>query len=1457
MARVCPTDSTFGPTVGDHCRGSFDFTLLFEDSIFALLPQCFFLLLAPIRYSTLRLRRERLTKHSRLGTLKVVATFIYAASSTALLVLWSEARFRTRETVAAAVFELLGSLTVIALSRLEHTRAVRPSHLLQLFLLVLLATDAVRLRTLFLMKYESSLVSVASVHTFLTAMLLLLESLDKSELLSDTFTRLSPEDTIGLFAQKLFWHLNGLFRAGYRQILEPDDLFSLDGDLTAESLQVSFRESWAKTRNKEKRLSLLWTIVKVIPADIVIPVIPMLLQIGMTISQTFLIPAITKYVQTPDSETTRNTGYGLLAAFSLDYMFLAIFSAWHLQALARFKAKIRGGLISLLYGKTLEISPKDVNMGSATILMNVDVEKVVEGLPRFHEFWSAAVQSGIASYILYHQLGIAFLGALVSIFSAAFICSILGSRIRPRQLNYVGMTEKRVKSVSDMVASVKGIRMLGLTSVFENRLTDLRETEVKKSNYSFHLLSIIIAIANFIFPLAALATYALFAGIDMSKGSILDFSRLFSSLSALKLITTPLLPALQSIATFQNAFSSLERIHRYLVSENHGKTSENHNIQGLDGRSSYCLQAMPHYSDTVAICLRNATIGIDTDKPIIRNANLEIPSHALTIIIGQVASGKSVFLRCLAREIELLDGTMSRSQDSVAFCSQTPWLRNQTLRENIIGESDFSSTWYNQVVYACGLQEDFVDMSQGDLTVVGSKGIALSGGQKNRMSLARAVYSRQAVLIIDDVLSGLDSTTERLVFHRVFGKQGLLRKSNSTVVLATHSLKWVQEADLLVILQSGNIVESDTPERLIESSELFKDLINDQSSETSSDNGVDENEDQTPVSLVKATPAKNSPLDDYVIDDDRRSGDKAAFKYYLSAIGLKHCIIFFSVMVLESGMTFSQFLWLKLWASFNDQSLEVMYRHLTIFIVISVLAIAFISIWIAHFSFGIIPSASRVLHARQLKALLYASFPFIVSTDIGNITNRFSQDIALVDRNLPYAFINTTGEILNCALYFGLVVVATPPIAALVPFLLGISWVIQRVYLRTSRQMRLMDLEAKAPLCTHFLETLAGISTVRAFGWSESYDRQNMELLNLSQRPFYLLAAIQNWLHLVLQLMVAGIVIVTVGLAIPLKNKLDAGFLGLALVGTMDLGIMIKVLVTSWTDLETSLSAITRIRKFATNTPQENSFGPQSIPVPTSPSKVPLETIEGHGNPIMSGCINFQDFAAGYSLTPHTPSVLQSINLTINSGERIAVVGRTGSGKSSLVASIFGLLNIRTGSISIDGLNLGAASGLSWTQVRESVVALPQEPVFIGESVLAHVDLLGTLRDIAGYSSAVSLLDLSMDTVEAVLSHGQRALLALARALVQARLRNAKIMVLDEATSSVDAETEKRMLTVCDEELFRHRPTVIAIAHRLETVMKFDRIVVMDAGKIVEVGSPGELMRKDGGRFRGLVETEN
>ncbi|RSL77560.1 hypothetical protein CEP52_017706 [Fusarium oligoseptatum] len=487
-----------------------------------------------------------------------------------------------------------------------------------------------------------------------------------------------------------------------------------------------------------------------------------------------------------------------------------------------------------------------------------------------------------------------------------------------------------------------------------------------------------------------------------------------------------------------------------------------------------------------------------------------------------------------------------------------------------------------------------------------------------------------------------------------------------------------------------------------------------------------------------------------------------------------------------------------------------------------------------------VPLSGNNFHQSLLRTVLNAPISFFAATDAGVTINRFSQDLQLIDMDLPLSALNTFATFVLCIAEMALIAAGSYYMAVAFPFLFAALWVVQHTYLRTSRQLRFMDLEAKSPLYALFTESVTGLVTLRAFGWRGALEKKHHELLDRSQKPFYLLYAVQRWLTFVLDMFVAFIAVLVMVLVTQLRGVLSTGLIGVALVNIIQFSQHLKLLMTFWTNLETQIGAISRIKSFASHTASEHEPQENEQPPPMWPSK---------------GTIVFDNVSAGYRQSEH---VLKNISMSIEAGQKIGICGRTGSGKSSMISCLFRMLDLHGGRITVDELDI---STLPREQVRTRLVAVPQDAFLIdGGSVRLNADPTSGLTDAAIEDAlrAVELWDivaerggLDVPIEELHFSHGQRQLFCIARAI----LRPSPIVVLDEATSSVDSHVDELVQRVLRER-FESR-TVIAIVHKLELALDdFDMVAVLDAGELQEFGPPRKLLEKgvEASAFAALYE---
>jgi ATP-binding cassette subfamily C (CFTR/MRP) protein 1 len=441
---------------------------------------------------------------------------------------------------------------------------------------------------------------------------------------------------------------------------------------------------------------------------------------------------------------------------------------------------------------------------------------------------------------------------------------------------------------------------------------------------------------------------------------------------------------------------------------------------------------------------------------------------------------------------------------------------------------------------------------------------------------------------------------------------------------------------------------------------------------------------------------------------------------------------------------------------------------------------------------------------------------------------------------LPVALIRTAMNFFLLVAQLLVILASAKYVGIAMPAILVIIYFLQSYYLRTSRRLRLLDIETKAYLGTQFLETLNGLITVRAFQWEYQHLSRFLDMLKNAQRPFYLLYCVQRWLNMILDLIIGGVAVLLVTIAIKTKGTVDPGMTGLALTNLVGFSQMLKQLITNWTLLETSMGALARIRTFTRtieteNLPSEDQAAPEHWP--------------------KFGGIEFRDVVASHKNAKQ--ATLNDISFAIAPGTKLALVGRSGSGKSSLISALLRLMDLSSGQIMIDGLDIAT---LPRQLVRNRLIALPQDPYVLAGTIRENVDPLGTVSDDQVVSALRRVqLDHLLDNPDVglhaklnpdMLSHGQCQLLCLARAM----MRRSSILILDEATASVDVHTDALMQDIIRNE-FKHH-TIIAAAHRLDTIIDFDAVLVMNQGRVLESDNPQNLLIKDT-LFKELYQIQN
>jgi ATP-binding cassette subfamily C (CFTR/MRP) protein 1 len=531
--------------------------------------------------------------------------------------------------IPAEVFSFLASLTAAVLSQWEHIRSIRPSALLQLYLMVALVVQAVHLRSLWLRNDDTTMRGLGIGQIVACAIFLAVESVSKESILLQRQKR-SPQDTNDVFSQRLFWWLNSTFKRGYTSVLAPTDLDKMDEDLSSTDPQRRFRLEWRRHTTKNPKVSMLRIIYSAIGYDMLFPVIPRLLLLAIQFCQPYLILRFVDYIDNPAKGGTEE-GILLVIATATVYIAIATFQSWYWQAVARFQTRLRGCLISLIHDKALR-SRVDTN-SNPLMLMNVDVEKTLTGIRPMHEFWACGVSIIIALGLLYSQVGLPFLAPLILLVVFITICSMNGKKIAPKSKLWLASTQVRVSYITNVIGSMKNIKLLGVGPSVLDKGNKLREKEVRaqRAIRLSAMINLVISLTNF--QGATLVMYGAFAIKTHFTGQPLTNSTLFTSLAVLKLFTNPLLMTIQFLPMLLQVFAALARIQEYLVTKDHTDQRITDPEAIAHGRNPKTGISVSEMDDVAQI--RGLNCGYSEDNTILRNIDLSLPRNKLNMVVGR------------------------------------------------------------------------------------------------------------------------------------------------------------------------------------------------------------------------------------------------------------------------------------------------------------------------------------------------------------------------------------------------------------------------------------------------------------------------------------------------------------------------------------------------------------------------------------------------------------------------------------------------------------------------------------------------------------------------------------------------------------------------------------------------------------------------------------------------------
>ncbi|KAI0537862.1 multidrug resistance-associated protein 5 [Xylaria digitata] len=1315
----------------------------------------------------------------------------------------------------------------------------------------------------------------------------------------------SREYKAGFLSQLTFGWITPMMVTGYKRQLDECDIWTVNPDRAVDPLTQKVKEAFQRRIKAGEKRPLLGTLIETLRFEFWVSGIYAFIYSTLQILAPFVLRYLIQFAT--DAYTAKSQGQaappiahgiGLVIGVTLLQIIQSVAASHFTYTGMMLGGQSRGVLTSMIYEKAMVISsrakaggisldntpkPNDTDKsnknnkgnieasvgwtnGRITTLMSIDTNRIDLACAFLHLAWASPLSCIITLVLLLVNLTYSALTgfALLVIGVPVFTMAIRKLFRRRKAINK--MTDQRMSLTQEIIESVRFVKYFGWEPSFLDRLEQIRLKEIRALQT---LLAIRNGINSISLSLPIFASILSFITYSLTDHG-LDPAKVFSSLALFNSLRIPLnlLPIVLGQAS--DAWSSLKRIENFMLEEEREegiiwepegeyaielrsasftweKTQKQEKGEGQDAPKG--KDAKPKTDLDKSGTLESNALSDNEREPFkLQDVNFKAGRNELIAVIGTVGSGKSSLLAALAGHMRKTDGDAIFGA-SRAFCPQYAWIQNTSLQNNITFGKELDEDWYNRVVEACALQADLDMLPHGDQTEIGERGITISGGQKQRLNIARAIYFDADIVLMDDPLSAVDAHVGRHIFDNAI--LGLLR--GKCLILATHQLWVLDRCDRIVWMEDGKIQTIDTFENLMSNHQGFQALI-----ETTAPKEKQEEES------VAADTRELAPIDDTadqkkvekrqkaapLMQQEERAEDSvpwSVYGAYVRASGtLLNVPLGFLLLVLSQGANIVTNLWLSFWISDKFRYSTGLYIGIYVALGVTQALLLFVfSLLVTVLG----TNASKTMFQQAMARVLRAPISFFDVTPLGRIINRFSRDVDVMDNVLSDAlrmYLVTVGS--ASAIFILIIAYFYYFTIALVPFY--ILYIGAATYYRSSaREIKRYESILRSKVFARFSEGLSGVSSIQAYGLTDRFVHDLRLSIDSMNAAYYLTFANQRWLTMRLDALGNLLVFIVGILVVTSRFSVDPSISGLVLSYALSVVQMLQFSIRQLSDVDKGMNSVERLRYYGVELEQE----------------APLHTIDIRQSWPEKGEIVFNHVDMRYR--KDLPLVLQSLSIQIKGGERIGIVGRTGAGKSSIMSALFRLVEISRGSITIDGIDI---SRIGLLDLRSRLTIIPQDPALFQGAVRSNLDPFNEHTDLELWSALRQAglagdeensedsedrrdkgLRIHLDSVVEGnglnFSLGQRQLMALARALV----RDSRIIVCDEATSSVDMETDKKIqLTIAAG--FRGK-TVLCIAHRLRTIVGYDRICVVDAGKIAELDTPANLYRQ-GGIFYGMCE---
>ncbi|KAI5960575.1 uncharacterized protein KGF55_004468 [Candida pseudojiufengensis] len=1181
---------------------------------------------------------------------------------------------------------------------------------------------------------------------------------------------------------------------------------------------------------------------------------------------------------------------------------------------------MRSSLTVLIYEKALKFSPaskKKKPTGDIINSISVDIGQINGFFLSLGTYASSPIQLIVCLIFLFNFFGYAsFLGLGAALISAPLIAMVQATVVTSFK-QMMKDKDERTSLITEILSSARNIKLYSWENPMLERLSHIRND---RELQNLKKIGVIIALAQFLWScLPFIISVACFAGFSWLYNIPLTPEIVFPALSLVGLLMEPMAVIPSFIVSLLQVKVSLGRLADLLT------------LEEIDPNQNGKIKREDYPKGEISVEIKNANFvwnlnesettykdeedqvedNNETQNNIaLKNINFIAKRGKLTCLVGKVGSGKSTLLNAILGDIPIKseggytdDDTVKTPSvetfGSIAYCPQSPWILNGTVKENILFGYKYDSEFYRKTIIACELASDFKTLADGDKTIVGEKGISLSGGQKARISLARAVYSRADIYLLDDVLSAVDAHVGKALIKQVLSDDGII--GNRTKILATNAIPVLHKASDIYLLSKGSIIEHGDYDSAIKNNGEIAKLVKEHGR---SNEDLKTNDDETNKHLVELENAiaegnvtaleeeinhhqqlrRASVVSfDHIYEDldgidgndkpitslEEEKKEKGVVPLKTIVRYIKECnLVYFSLFLLtilgSKLLNVAETYVLKDWTAINKDHNATVDPTFYLGLYSAAGAAAGFLTYIGYFilwSFCIIKAAAY-FHSAMAEAVLHSPMSFFDTTPVGRVLNRFTQDISTIDFGLPFTLISFFRLVMTAIITFAVLIITVPPIVIII-LLLSIVYNYYRVrYVPASRELKRLQSIAGSPVLSIIQESLNGVDTIKAFHKKDRFIHKCKKFIDERTLVNMVNVDIGRWLSMRLETISAIILISTATFSVWTlggQNPISPSTLGFLMTYAMNISFILSSLIKQISSVQSDGVALERIIEYCDLPSEAPMIIKDKRPTPEWPE---------------NGIIKFKDYSTKYR--ENLPPVLEGVGFTINSKEKVGIVGRTGAGKSSLTLALFRVIEATGGDIEIDGINIGE---IGLRDLRSNLNVIPQETHTFRASVRENLDPLGQYNDdklwkvleLAHLKEHVESmeteptedektksknpddipkkrgLDAKIEDGGSNLSAGQKQLLCLARALLNEKT---KILVSDEASSNIDPETDKIIQQTIRSEF--NDKTILTIAHRIDTIMDSDKILVLDHGKVAEFDTPQNLLKNKNSIFYSL-----